>query len=93
MQFALENLNHEVGCGTIANALKANGIEPAPERGKRSGWLTFLRAHWTVFAGSDFFSVEGEVSTPRGFITHDVLYVTGHADRVVRASTWTENLS
>ena len=25
-----------------------NGIEPAPERSKRTTWLTFLRAHWTA---------------------------------------------
>ena len=36
VQGALANLGHKVGRGTVANVLKANGIEPAPERGKRT---------------------------------------------------------
>ncbi len=64
--------------------MKANGIEPAPERGKRTRWSTFLRAHWKVFAASDFFSVE--VWTPRGLITHYVLFVISLAERVVHVS-------
>ena len=35
IQGALDNLGHEVGRGTIANVLQREGIEPAPERGKR----------------------------------------------------------
>ena len=41
IQGALANLGHEVGRGTIANILKENGIEPAPERGKHTRWSTF----------------------------------------------------
>jgi hypothetical protein len=58
IQGALANLRHMVGRGTVANVLKANGIEPAPERGKHTRWSAFLRAHWKVFAASDFFSIE-----------------------------------
>ena len=58
IQGALANLKHKVGRGTIANVLKRNGIEPAPERSKHTTWSTFLRAHWKVFAASDFFTVE-----------------------------------
>jgi hypothetical protein len=36
IQGALANLNHKVGRGTIANVLKRNGIEPAPERSRRT---------------------------------------------------------
>jgi transposase InsO family protein len=61
--------------------LKRNGIEPAPERGKRTTWSTFLRAHWKLLAASDFFSVE--VWTPKGLITYYVLFVISMADRVV----------
>ena len=42
IQGALANLSHQVGRGTIANVLKRNGIEPAPERSKRTTWSTFL---------------------------------------------------
>jgi hypothetical protein len=45
IQGALYNLGHEVGRGTIANVLKREGIEPAPERGKHTCWSVFLKAH------------------------------------------------
>ena len=35
-----------LGRGTIANVLKREGIEPAPERGGRTPWSVFLTAHW-----------------------------------------------
>ena len=47
---ALAHLGHEVSRGTIANILKANGIEPAYERSKRTPWRTFLKAHWETLA-------------------------------------------
>ena len=58
IQGALANLRHKIGRGTIANVLNRNGIEPAPERSKRTRWSTFLNAHWKVFAASDFLTVE-----------------------------------
>ena len=58
IQGALANLSHKVGRGTVANVLKRNGIEPAPERGKRTSGRHFLKAHWKIFAASDFFTVE-----------------------------------
>jgi transposase InsO family protein len=82
IQGALANLNHRVGRGTIANVLKRSGIEPAPERGKRTQWSTFLKAHWKVLFAADFLTVE--VWTGRGLITHYVLFVIGLADRVIR---------
>jgi putative transposase len=81
IQGALANLNHKVGRGTIANVLKRNGIEPSPERGKRTTWSTFLKAHWKVLAASDFLTVE--VWTSRGLVTHYLLFVVSLADRVV----------
>jgi putative transposase len=84
IQGALANLNHKVGRGTVANVLKANGIEPAPERGKRTRWSSFLKAHWKVLAASDFFSVE--VWTPRGLTTYYVLFVIDIADRMLHVA-------
>jgi hypothetical protein len=46
IQGALANLSYEVGRATIANVLKRNGIEPSPERSRRTSWSTFLKAHW-----------------------------------------------
>jgi len=82
IQGALANLNHKVGRGTIANVLKRNGIEPSPERSRRTAWSTFLKAHWKVLAASDFLTVE--VWTARGLVTHYLLFVISLADRVVK---------
>ena len=45
IQGALANLGQRVSRGTVANILKEQGIEPAPERGRRTSWRTFLSAH------------------------------------------------
>ena len=82
IQGALANLRHKVGRGTVANVLSRNGIEPAPERSKRTLWSTFLKAHWKMFAASDFLTVE--VWTGRGLVTHYLLFVISLADRVVQ---------
>ena len=42
IQGALANVGPKVGRGTIAKILKDQGIEPAPERGKRTRWSTFF---------------------------------------------------
>jgi transposase InsO family protein len=84
IQGALANLNHKVGRGTIANVLKRNGIEPAPERSRRMPWSTFLKAHWKVFAASDFLTVE--VWTGRGLVTHYLLFVISLCDRIVEVA-------
>jgi putative transposase len=84
IQGALANLKHTVGRGTIANVLKRNGVEPAPERCKRTRWSTFLKAHWKVLAASDFLTVE--VWTGRGLVTHYLLFVISLADRVVQVA-------
>jgi transposase InsO family protein len=70
---ALYNVGHEVGRNTIKRILIANGIDPAPERGKRMSWETFLRSHWGAIAAADFFSVE--VLTGRGLLRYLVLFV------------------
>ena len=55
---ALANVGHDIGRGTIATILTHHGIEPAPERQKRTTWQEFLKAHWDVLAAADFFSVD-----------------------------------
>ena len=82
MQGALANLGHRVGRGTIANVLREHGIDPAPERGKRMPWSTFLKAHWESIAATDFFTVE--VLTLRGLVTHYVLFILDLASRTVK---------
>jgi len=82
IQGALANLRYKVGRGTVANVLKRNGIEPAPERARCTRWSTFLKAHWRVFAASDFLTVE--VWTGRGLVTYYLLFVISLADRIVQ---------
>ncbi len=70
---ALANLGRDVARGTIANILKQHGIEPAPERCKKTTWQEFLQAHWEVLAAADFFTVE--VWTRSGLVRVMVLFV------------------
>ncbi len=76
---ALLNVGHRVGRTTVANILIRNGIDPAPERGKRTTWSQFLKAHWDVIAAADFFTVE--VWAPRGLVTFYVFFVIELATR------------
>jgi len=73
IQGALQNVGHRVGRTTISNILKDNGIDPAPERDKRTTWSQFLKAHWNVLAAADFFTVE--IWGPRGRVTFYVFFV------------------
>ncbi len=79
IQGALWNVGHRVGRTTVANILKRNGIDSAPERGKRMTWSQFLKAHWGVLAAADFFTVE--VWGPRGLVTFYVFFVIELATR------------
>jgi len=58
IQGALANLGHEVGHSTIANILKEHGLEPAPERKRKTTWKEFLRQHREAIVAADFFTVE-----------------------------------
>ena len=46
IQGALRNLGYHIADSTVANVLKAHGIEPAPDRQCTQSWATFLKAHW-----------------------------------------------
>ena len=81
IQGALANLDHHVSRGTIANILRQHGIEPAPERQKRTTWQEFLRTHRDVLAAADFFTVE--VWTAGGLTRFAVLFVIDLATRRV----------
>ncbi len=70
---ALGNLGYEIGRSTVQKILKEHGIEPAPERNKRTSWRTFLESHWEALAACDFFSVE--VLTPGGLTRYYVFFV------------------
>jgi hypothetical protein len=68
----------------LANILRDNGIEPAPERGAHTRWSTFLKAHWECLAATDFLSVE--ICTMRGLVTQHVLFFIDLASRSVHVA-------
>ena len=72
IQGALLNLGHEVGRITIANVLRREGIEPAPERGGRTPWSVFLKARRSLVA-AEFFTAE--VWSLHGLVTYYVLFI------------------
>lgn len=51
IQGALDNLGHRVCSSTVANILKAHGVEPAPGRRRQLRWCVFLKAHWDALSG------------------------------------------
>jgi len=69
----LKSLGHEVARNTIKAILKDRGIAPAPERGLKTPWKTFLAAHWDGLAAADFFTVE--VLTMGGLVRSFVFFV------------------
>ena len=69
---ALSNLGHELARGTIANILKRNAIDPAPERVRKTTWMEFLTQHWDQIVAADFFTVE--VWTRKGLRRFMVLF-------------------
>src|SRR3982074_2869332 len=55
---AMSNLGHDLARGTVANILKKHGIEPAPERSRKTTWKEFLTRHWELIVAADFFTIE-----------------------------------
>jgi putative transposase len=72
IQGALSNLGHEIARSTIAEILERYGIEPAPERSRKTTWKEFLSRHWELIVAADFFTVE--VWTRRGLQRFIVLF-------------------
>jgi hypothetical protein len=58
-----------------------HGIEPAPIRGRRMSWTTFIKAHLGTIAAADFFYVE--VMSWAGLIRYHVLFLIDVASRRV----------
>ena len=77
----LKHVGHDIARKTIQAILKDHGIEPAPERGAKMSWKTFLAAHWEGLAAADFFTVE--VLTLRGVVRHVVFFVMKLKTRTV----------
>jgi hypothetical protein len=81
IQGALSNLGHELARRTIAQILQRHGIEPAPERKRKTTWKEFLTRHWDMIVAADFFTVE--VWTRRGLQRFLVLFFIDLSTRKV----------
>src|SRR4051812_14031961 len=64
LQDVLSPLGHQIARSTIADILQRHGMEPAPERSRKTTWKEFLARHWELMVAADFFTVE--VWTRRG---------------------------
>jgi putative transposase len=81
IQGALLNLGLVISDTSVANVLKAHGIEPAPDRKRQSTWKEFLNAHWDVLASVDFTTIA--VWTRGGLVTYYLLFFMELATRRV----------
>src|SRR5262252_7852701 len=84
IQGALSNLGHQLARSTIAEILQRHGIEPAPERSRKTTWREFLSRHWELIVAADFFTVE--VWTRRGLQRFVVLFFLDLATRKVEVA-------
>lgn len=73
IQGALKNPGYHIADSTVANVLKAHGVEPAPDRQQTPASSTFLKAHWDSIFATDFTTVE--VWTRNGLVTFYALAV------------------
>jgi transposase InsO family protein len=81
IQGAIANLGHMLAHTTIANILKRHGIEPAPDRNRKTTWKEFLDRHWDQIVATDFFTVE--VWTCSGLTRFVVLFFMNLSTRRV----------
>jgi len=81
---AMANLGYRLSDQTVGNILQRHGIPPAPARKRTTTWTDFIRAHMSVLAGTDFFSVE--VQTLRGLVTYYVLFFIRLESRCVEVA-------
>ena len=70
---ALANLGHDIARNTVKRILHDHGIEPAPERARRTPRKAFLQAHWDGLAACDLFTFE--VLTLAGLKRYLVFFV------------------
>jgi putative transposase len=81
LQGALANLGHECARSTISAILRRHGIEPAPERNRKTTWKEFISRHWELIVAADFFTVE--VWTSKGLTRFLVLFFIDLSTRKV----------
>ena len=86
---AMANLGYRLSDQTVGNILQRHGIPPAPDRKRTTTWTDFIRAHMSVLAATDFFSVQ--VLTLRGLVTYYVLFFIRLESRHVEVAGITQH--
>jgi putative transposase len=86
---ALKNLGITLSDTTVSSILREYGIEPAPERQRKTTWKTFLKAHWEVLGAVDFTTIE--VWTRGGLVTFYILVAMRVATRRIEIAGVTPN--
>ena len=86
---ALKNVGYAVGRNTIKRILKEHGLDPAPLRGRRYSWATFIKAHLSAITTADFFTVE--VLNWAGLVRYHVFFVIDLASRCVEIAGISRN--
>src|SRR4051794_36457690 len=81
IQGALSHLGHKLARSTIARILERHGLEPAPERSRKTTWKEFLTRHWELIVAADFFTVE--VWTRKGLQRFIILFFLDLSTRQV----------
>lgn len=69
---------------TVKRILEDQGLDPAPERGRRTSWASFFKTHLDVLSAADFFAVE--VLTLHGLVRYWVFVVIELASRRVHVA-------
>jgi transposase InsO family protein len=58
LQGVLFQLGHKIARSTIAAILERHGLEPTPDRSRKTTWREFLSQHWELIVAADFFTME-----------------------------------
>jgi len=81
IQGQLKYLKLKASIATIANVLKKAGLEPQPDRQRKTTWKEFITSHWQSLSAADFFTTE--VYTLKGLTRYMVFVVIDYATRKV----------
>ena len=93
IQGALDNLGHRICSSTVANILKAHGVEPAPERRRQLPWRVFLKAHWDTLRDVDLSTIFATVQGLLACLREGVVFVLNRCTTVWEALALPEGSS
>jgi len=81
IQGQLKYLGYKVSVATIGKVLKKAGLQPQPDRKRKTTWAEFIETHWQSLSACDFFTTE--IYTIKGLTRYMVFVVIDYATRKV----------